>query len=95
MLRITLISQDTTDVVLKVEGWIAGDDVDLLACEGNRCLEQSRRLVLALSGVRLIDGAGLALLKQWAGERLALRGAQPFVAALLEEAGLASQEEER
>ena len=93
MLRITLTSQNETETVLKVEGWLSGGDVDLLAAEGTRRLQESNQLVLELSGLRSIDRGGVAQLKQWVGERLALRGAQPFVKALLEDHGLVVQTE--
>ena len=92
MLRITRISQTPEKTVLKVEGWIWGMDVRLLTDEGTHHLQEGRSLVLDLSGVRSIDREGIAQLKQWAGERLVLRGAQPFVQALLTDHGLEIQE---
>jgi hypothetical protein len=88
MLRLTLVKQTSKESVVKVEGWFSGPNVSLLTAEGNRLLGQSPRLVLELTGICHIDGAGLDLLKGWWGQRLALRGAPGFVAALLGQRGL-------
>ena len=88
MLRLTVISQTREEGVLKVEGWVSGEDVVLLEEEGTRLLGETERLVLDLEGVRSIDREGIALLKRWSGERLVLRGASPFVRTVLEEEGL-------
>lgn len=83
MLRITVMSQAKKEVVLKVEGWVAGEDVVLLEQEGGRWLQQVEHLTLDLSGIRFIDEAGVALLKRWSKEGVALRGAPMFVRELL------------
>lgn len=88
MLRITLVSQTKEEAVLKVEGRVSGADVELLEQEGTRYLRNAGRLALDLTGVRFIDEAGVALLRRWSGERLALRGGSPFVRALLTDNGL-------
>ena len=88
MLRIVCESQTAEQVVLKVEGWVTGTDVDLLQREGVRQLRQSKRLVLDIGGTKFIDEGGLSLLKIWCGDRLVLRGGSPFVRALLAEHGL-------
>ena len=93
MLRITRMDQTPETAVLKIEGWVCGSDVRLLAEEGEQLLRNSHRLVLDLSGVQSIDEAGIAQLKQWAGERLALRGAEPFIGTLLKSDGLALEDE--
>lgn len=86
MMRITLLSQSSDEVVLKVEGWVSGEDVDLLEQEGCRWLRQAGRLVLDLSGVKSIDTKGLALLKRWPDGQLTLRGESSFVRMLLRQA---------
>ena len=91
MLRITVVSQTREEVVLKIEGWVSGEDVDLLDQEGTRGMEEAERLLLDLRDVRFIDDAGIALLKRWSGERLMLRGASPFLRVLLATHGLAYQ----
>lgn len=89
MMRLTVIVQTREEAVLRVEGWVAGPDVNLLETEGTCLLQQTRRLVLELQGVRFFDRAGIALLQRWSGPRLVLRGASPFVQVLLTQHGLA------
>ena len=84
MLRLTATSQSECQVVLAVDGWVAGVDVALLEQEIARQLGDAEELVLDLGGVRFIDKAGLALLERWSGHRLVLRGGSSFVRALLE-----------
>ena len=88
MLRITLVSQKSDEVVLRVDGWLTGNDVDLLDREGRRHLAESRRVVLDLGGTRFIDQKGIMLLRSWSGDSLRLRGASPFVRTLLATHGL-------
>jgi len=88
MLRLTVTSQTSREIVLKVEGWVAGGKVALLEEEGTRRLQQAEHLVLDLKGVRFIDQAGIALLKRWAGERLVLRNGSSFIQTLLQTHGL-------
>jgi len=75
-------------VVLKVEGWVSRRDVAVLEEEGTRLFRQTQRLVLDLEGVKSIDRAGIALLQRWSGDRLALRGASPFLRTLLAKHGV-------
>ena len=89
MVRLTVISQTKEEVVLKVEGWVSGENVALVEEEGTRLLQEAERLVLDLKGVKFIDREGIALLKRWSGDRLVLRGPSPFVCTLLEQHGLA------
>ena len=88
MLRLTLVSQSAKEAVLKVDGWLAGADVALLEREGRRHLQEGKRLVLDLKGVKFIDPTGMDLLQQWAGAQLVLRGGSPFVQLLLKDHGL-------
>lgn len=88
MMRITLVSQTPQEAVLRLEGWIAGEDVELLEAEGYRCFQQARRLELDLSGVKFIDTAGLALLQGWSGPRLELRNASAYLHSVLAAEGL-------
>ena len=84
MLRLTVLSQNPEEVVLKVEGWISEENVDVLAEEGERWLREDVCLVLDLSGVRFIEDAGIELLRRWHGDQVVLQEASPFVHALLE-----------
>ena len=88
MLRLTVISQTPEQAVLQVDGWVSGANVRLLEEEGTRLRQEAECLVLDLSGVKIIDQAGLALLQGWSGKRLALRGASLFVNKLLATEGL-------
>jgi len=104
MLRLTVRSRSATEIVLQVDGWVAEEDVALLAAEGDRVLAAGQRLVLELGGVMFVDAAGLALLERWgrlrlpgqAGApwppRLELRDGSPFIRRLLERHGLHCQE---
>lgn len=95
MLRITSMEPACGQEVLKVEGWIAGEDVAVLERAGEAALARGHRLVLEMGGVRSIDAQGLALLAQWSRRGLALRGTSLFVRQLLERRGLRSEDEER
>ena len=88
MLRLTVVSQSPVEVVLKVEGWVDEEDVALLEEEVERRLKEAGRLVLDLDGVKLIGPAGIALLRSWSGERLALRAEAMFMQQLLKTHGL-------
>ena len=88
MLRLTTLSQNGEEAVLKVEGWVAGEEVALLEEELSRQLHGGRRLVLDLKGVRFIDQAGLEVLARWSGGQLVLRGGSDFIQELLKAHGL-------
>ena len=88
MLRITLLSQDKEEVILKVEGRIAGADVALLEREIRGKFELTQRLVLDLQGLKHIDREGLELLKHWSTGKLVLRDSSVFVRTLLQTYGL-------
>ena len=92
MLRITLMSQDTKEAVLRIDGWVSEATVHLLERECSSRAGAAERLVLDLSGVKFIDQAGLSLLHRWTGGRLLLRGASSFVRMLLATDGLESED---
>ena len=89
MLRITLMEHTPDEAILKVEGSISEEYVQVLEEEGNRWLGKTRSLALDLEGVRFIDHSGLALLQSWS-DRIILHGAQQFIHMLLEAYGLDS-----
>ena len=89
MIRLIVQAQTPEETVLQVDGWVSEENVSILEQEGTRVLGESHRLVLDLKGVQYIDGAGIALLQRWQGDRLVLRGGSLFVRGLLEEHGLA------
>ena len=88
MLRLTIVSQSAEEVVLKVDGWLAGENVALLEREGMGHLQKAHCLVLDLKGVKFIDQTGIALLQQWSGTRLVLRHGSSFIKMLLKAHGL-------
>ena len=89
MIRLIVQAETPEETVLQVDGWVSEENVSILEQEGTRVLGESHRLVLDLKGVQYIDGAGIALLQRWQGDRLVLRGGSLFVRGLLEEHGLA------
>lgn len=88
MLRITKVCESEEEAVLRVDGWVVGDDVGVLEREGTCWLEKTSRLVLDLADVRFIDETGIALLERWHGQGLVLRGGSRFIRALLKAHGL-------
>ena len=88
MLRLTPTCPTPGQVVLKVEGWIADQGVQVLAQEVERLLDRCENLVLDLSGVRFIDQEGLALFGRWPRDRVRWGQASGFVEALLGAHGL-------
>ena len=89
MLRIDVIAHGREETVLKMEGWLADQDVALLQQEGDARLREEKRLVLDLEGIRFIDRAGLDLLERWTKKGVTLRGGSLFVRSLLTARGLA------
>ena len=85
MLRISIKSQTPAQMVLQVEGALAGADVSVLERELRLRPRESCRLVLDMTGVKHIDEAGLSLLRRWTGRLGAIRAASPFMKALLAE----------
>ena len=88
MLHVTVQAERREETVLGVQGWITGAGVTLLEQAVAAHQQPRRRLVLKLSAVRFVDEAGLALLRRWTGEGIALRGGSPFVRKLLETHGM-------
>ena len=94
MLRLTVRSQAPEEAVLQVDGWVAAEQVLLLAQEGTRLLQTSCRLLLDLKGVAFIDETGLALLQEGWEERVRLRNGSPFIRELLAQHHLKCEEDE-
>ena len=92
MLRLTVVSEALEETVLKLDGWLEGDDVEILEREGIELLKHSRSLVLDLAGVRSIDQSGIALLQAWSRGRASLCGGTLFVRTLLSVHGLDGEE---
>jgi len=87
MLRVDVLPAGETEVVLRVVGVLAGQDVGLLAEAVQAQWRPGRQLTLELAQVEYIDPAGLALLGTWASQGLVLRGASLYVRYLLERQG--------
>lgn len=96
MMRLSLVSQRSEEVVLKVEGHIhLLEEAGVLTREGQRWLKQGKRVVLELTGLQAIGPVGLAVLQWWAaaGCPVVLRGAAGALQALLRFHGLPPEEE--
>ena len=89
MIRLTMRSQTPQEVVLEVDGWVSGKNVEIVKQEGTRLLHETQRLILDLSGVKFIDRKGFTLLQGWSGERLGLQTFK-YVASLVRLLGLHS-----
>ena len=83
MIRITVLKQNQEEVVLKVEGWLVGQDTKILEEEGTRWLTNTQRLILDTCDIRRIDQTGLALLKDWQSKGLAVNNASNTIKMLL------------
>ena len=95
MMRLTVVSQQAREVVLKVEGHVhLLAEAGVLTREGQRWLKQGKRLVLDLAGLQAIGSAGLAVLQWWAaaGCPVVLRGGSRVLQALLRFHGLSPEE---
>jgi ABC-type transporter Mla MlaB component len=88
MLRLTPISQTQAECVLALDGWLTGQDVALLEQDVRPWIQEGRRLVLDLEGVQSMDPDGIALVRRWVEDGVALRGEEPFIQALLAAHGL-------
>jgi len=88
MLRLTVIAQSEEQVVLAVDGWLAGSAIDLLEKEIDRWSRKGKRLVLNMNDVRFVDHDGVILLRDRTGGELALEGGSAFVRELLRTHGL-------
>ena len=87
MLRLTVLREDSQEVVVQVEGWLEGSQVKIMMREGERWRGRGRRLVLEVDGLKQVDENGLALLRSWTGDRLEVRGGSAFLRALIEQTG--------
>jgi len=83
MLRITVVSQTREKAMLKIEGWVSGENVDLLKQEGTHWLQAADRVVLDFAGVKFIDSKGVTLLRNWLGKQVVICGESPYLHLLL------------
>ena len=84
MLRITEISDDGEEIVMKLEGKVIGVWVDDLkrVCLFHRD-ERNRAVVLDFSGVTFVEARGLEMLKDLKGDRVRIVNCSPFINSLL------------
>ena len=75
MIRIDILSQSPEETVMRVAGEIWDDyEINLVAQEGTRCLEQSKLLVLDLEHLHALSDFALPQLKEWQAQgRLQIR----------------------
>jgi methylase of polypeptide subunit release factors len=75
MIRIDILSQSPEEAVMRIAGWVQYDcDIALVAQEGKRYLETSKRLVLDLEHLQRLSDRALPLLKEWKAQgRLQIR----------------------
>ena len=85
MLRLTVSSGGEEEIILRVDGWLTGDYVELLEREGTRHLEAGGSLVLDLTGLRFTDLSGVEQLLRWSRAGVVLRNASPFIQCLLDD----------
>ena len=85
MLRLTVSPGGSGETILQVDGWLTGDDVELLKRERTRNLATGASLVLDLKGLRFADRAGAELLRGWSRGGVELLNASPFVQCLIDD----------
>ena len=87
MLRISVIEENGTRVVLKLEGFIESDWVDELERECRRWLAANRKVILNFREIRFVNGAAATLLKRLEAEGVAIVECSAFIKALLLDGG--------
>ena len=84
-MRIEVRSQTEAEVVLRVDGWVDNPAlVRVLRDEVEGWLEQGRRVVLKLEGLKALSPEGLALVHSWRGQPVELRQMPVFIGSLIE-----------
>ena len=84
MLKITRNeTSEPGSTTLRIEGRLVADSVEALASECRRSFGGAARVRLDLSGVTLIDGRGVSLLKDLRDCCLEILNCPPFVEGLL------------
>jgi anti-anti-sigma regulatory factor len=83
VLRITSMNGREHDRTLRIEGRVAGAEVEELSRAASLALAGKSRLVLDMAGVTFIDRIGLELLHGLSARGAELRGCSPFIERLL------------
>ena len=85
MMRIEVRSQTEAEVVLRVAGWVDNPALVRVLREEVECwLEQERRVVLELAGLKALSLEGLALVHSWQGRPVDLLRMPVFIGSLIE-----------
>ena len=97
MIRIDILSQNPDEAVMRIAGWVQYDrDIALVAQEGNRCLQTSKRLVLDLEHLHKLHEQALPLLQEWQAQgRLQIRAWHYLIDFSLQHQGLIPKQEDR
>ena len=88
MLRITRDDTERGTVLLKLEGRLTQDLVDFLVQECSALHGRARPVVLNLSGVAVVDRAGVEALRRLQSMGCAIRGCSDLIASILEAEGI-------
>jgi len=86
MLRLSRTSQGPGETVLKVEGQILADCVEVLEKECLELLGRDRRVLLDLGEVNYLDSRSAHVLRTLAADRVAIVNCSPLLQELLAEA---------
>jgi anti-anti-sigma regulatory factor len=85
MLRLTRLATGPAGTVLRAEGQIVGEWVELLEAECRRLMETQGRVLLDLSRVTYLDSGAVRTLRMLTQGPLALVNCPPLVEELLTE----------
>ena len=83
MLRITRVVQSNLEIVLRLDGSVTGQWIELLRESAQSELDEGLRLTLDLENICFIDCEGLALIKSLMGQGVRQVNAPLFVAEQL------------
>lgn len=86
MLRITKVAEDPGSVILKVEGRVVSDWVQVLEQECLRSLGRNQEVVLDFTDVVFVDGQGISMLKRIKSRAVQIVNTSGLLEDLLREA---------
>lgn len=79
MLRIVEEQTISNSTILRLDGRIAGQWVEVLRSSCNQILQTYERVILDLAGVTFADHEGVQLLRQLSRQQVALVSCSPFL----------------
>ena len=85
MLRLTRTAQDTSEVVIKAEGQIVAEWVEVLETECREALAMDGRVLLDLASVSYLDRDAVRVIRELTLGSLGLVNCPPLVEELLTE----------